>query len=41
MSEDRPRDEGPPRVYPLGDLPAIIPVRVPNQRVLAAYLADR
>jgi ADP-ribose pyrophosphatase YjhB (NUDIX family) len=36
--ELREGDEGPPRVYPLGALPAIIPVRVANQRVLAAYL---
>jgi ADP-ribose pyrophosphatase YjhB (NUDIX family) len=31
-------DEGPPVVYPLDGLPEIIPVRVANQRVLAAYL---
>jgi ADP-ribose pyrophosphatase YjhB (NUDIX family) len=37
--ELREGGEGPPRVYPLDDLPAIIPVRVANQRVLAAYLA--
>ena len=33
--------EGPPVVYPLDDLPAIIPVRVANQRVLDAYLSRR
>jgi ADP-ribose pyrophosphatase YjhB (NUDIX family) len=33
--------EGPVAVYPLDGLPAIIPVRVANQRVLAAYLASR
>ncbi len=37
--ELREGEEGPPRVYALDDLPAIIPVRVANQRVLAAYLA--
>ncbi|HEX4526024.1 MAG TPA: NUDIX hydrolase [Gaiellaceae bacterium] len=36
--ELREGDEGPPIVYPLDDLPAIIPVRVANQRVLEAYL---
>ena len=39
--ELREGDEGLPRVYPLDDLPAIIPVRVANQRVLAAYLGGR
>ena len=39
--ELREGDEGPPRVYPLDDLPAIIPVRVANRRVLAAYLDSR
>ena len=34
-------EEGPPVVYPLDDLPAIIPVRVANQRVLDAYLSRR
>lgn len=33
--------EGPVRAYPLGALPAIMPVRVANQRVLSAYLAQR
>jgi ADP-ribose pyrophosphatase YjhB (NUDIX family) len=33
--------EGPARAYPLDSLPAIMPVRVANQRVLAAYLAQR
>jgi ADP-ribose pyrophosphatase YjhB (NUDIX family) len=37
----REGDEGPPAVYALDDLPAIIPVRVANQRVLAAYLSGR
>jgi ADP-ribose pyrophosphatase YjhB (NUDIX family) len=31
--------EGPARAYPLGSLPAIIPIRVANQRVLDAYLS--
>jgi ADP-ribose pyrophosphatase YjhB (NUDIX family) len=39
--ELREGDEGPPSVHPLDDLPTIIPVRVANQRVLAAYLASR
>ena len=39
--ELREGDEGPPSVYPLDDLPAIIPKRIANQRVLAAYLASR
>jgi ADP-ribose pyrophosphatase YjhB (NUDIX family) len=34
-------DEGPPAVYSLDDLPAIIPVRVANQRVLDAYLSSK
>jgi ADP-ribose pyrophosphatase YjhB (NUDIX family) len=33
--------EGPVRAYPIDGLPAIIPIRVANQRVLAAYLAQR
>jgi hypothetical protein len=37
--ELREGDEGPPLVYALDALPAIIPVRVANQRVLDAYLA--
>jgi ADP-ribose pyrophosphatase YjhB (NUDIX family) len=32
---------GPARAYPVDGLPAIIPVRVANQRVLAAYLRQR
>ena len=32
-------DEGPAVIYPLQDLPAIIPARVANQCVLDAYLA--
>ena len=39
--ELREGDEGPPAVYALDDLPAIIPVRVANQRVLEAYLSRR
>ena len=37
--ELREGDEGPPAVYALNDLPAIIPVRVANQRVLDMYLS--
>lgn len=33
--------EGAVRIYPVSDLPAIVPVRVANQRVLAAYLQQR
>lgn len=33
--------EGPAIVYPIDDMPAIVPVRVANQRVLAAYLERR
>jgi hypothetical protein len=33
--------EGPARAYPLHALPAIVPIRVANQRTLAAYLAQR
>jgi ADP-ribose pyrophosphatase YjhB (NUDIX family) len=33
--------EGPPAVYAVDDLPAIIPVRVANQRVLDAYVSRR
>ena len=33
--------EGPARAYPLGALPAIMPIRVANQRVLTAYLEQR
>ncbi|MGD0984003.1 MAG: hypothetical protein ABSA65_09325 [Acidimicrobiales bacterium] len=32
--------EGPARAYALDALPAIIPIRVANQRVLDAYLAE-
>jgi ADP-ribose pyrophosphatase YjhB (NUDIX family) len=39
--ELREGDEGLPAVYALDDLPAIIPERVANQRVLAAYLSGR
>ena len=35
----REGDEGPPAVYALDDLPAIIPVRAANQRVLDVYLS--
>jgi ADP-ribose pyrophosphatase YjhB (NUDIX family) len=34
-------DEGMPVVYRLDDLPAIISVRVANQRVLATYMSTR
>jgi len=34
-------DEAPPAVYARDDLPAIIPERVANQKVLAAYLSSR
>jgi hypothetical protein len=34
-------EEGAPVAYPLDDLPAIIPVRAANQRVLDAYLSSR
>ena len=37
--ELREGDDGPPAVYALDDLPAIIPVRVANQRVLDVYLS--
>jgi hypothetical protein len=37
--ELRAGDEGAPVVYALDALPQIIPVRVANQRVLAAYLS--
>jgi ADP-ribose pyrophosphatase YjhB (NUDIX family) len=33
--------EGPVRAYPLQALPAIVPIRVANQRVLRAYLEHR
>ncbi|MFZ0169193.1 MAG: NUDIX domain-containing protein [Candidatus Dormiibacterota bacterium] len=39
LLEDGP--EGPARAYPLDSLPAIIPIRVANQRALAAYLEQR
>jgi ADP-ribose pyrophosphatase YjhB (NUDIX family) len=39
LREDGP--EGPARAYPLSALPSIIPIRVANQRTLAAYLAER
>jgi ADP-ribose pyrophosphatase YjhB (NUDIX family) len=39
--ELREGNEGVPAVYALDDLPAIIPLRVANQRVLAAYLSRR
>jgi ADP-ribose pyrophosphatase YjhB (NUDIX family) len=37
--ELREAEEGPPAVYALDELPAIIPARVANQRVLDAYLS--
>jgi ADP-ribose pyrophosphatase YjhB (NUDIX family) len=39
LTDDGP--EGPAKAYPLNALPAIMPVRVANQRVLAAYLEQR
>jgi ADP-ribose pyrophosphatase YjhB (NUDIX family) len=33
--------EGPARAYPLDALPAVMPIRVANQRVLDAYLSQR
>jgi ADP-ribose pyrophosphatase YjhB (NUDIX family) len=33
--------EGPARAYPLDALPAIMPIRVANQRALDAYLKQR
>jgi ADP-ribose pyrophosphatase YjhB (NUDIX family) len=33
--------EGPAASYPLDALPAILPIRVANQRILDAYLAQR
>ena len=33
--------EGAARAYPIDALPAIMPIRVANQRVLEAYLAQR
>jgi ADP-ribose pyrophosphatase YjhB (NUDIX family) len=39
LTEDGP--EGPAAAYPLHALPAIIPVRIANQRALAAYLEQR
>jgi ADP-ribose pyrophosphatase YjhB (NUDIX family) len=39
--ELREGDEGPPAVYALDDLPTIIPERVANQKILAAYLSRR
>jgi len=39
--ELRQGDEGPPAIYALDELPAIIPVRVANQIVLDAYLSTR
>jgi ADP-ribose pyrophosphatase YjhB (NUDIX family) len=39
--ELREGEEGTPAVYALDDLPAIIPVRAANQRVLAVYLSRR
>jgi ADP-ribose pyrophosphatase YjhB (NUDIX family) len=39
LKDDGP--QGPAKAYPLEALPAIMPVRVANQRVLAAYLEQR
>ena len=33
--------EGPARSYPVDDLPAIVPIRVANQRAFAEYLRQR
>jgi hypothetical protein len=33
--------EGPARAYPLDALPALMPIRVANQRALDAYLEQR
>jgi ADP-ribose pyrophosphatase YjhB (NUDIX family) len=39
LTDDGP--EGPARAYQLSALPALVPIRVANHRVLAAYLASR
>jgi ADP-ribose pyrophosphatase YjhB (NUDIX family) len=39
LRDDGP--EGPAVAYPLDELPAIVPVRAANQRVLAAYVESR
>jgi ADP-ribose pyrophosphatase YjhB (NUDIX family) len=39
--ELREGGEGAPAVYALDELPVIIPVRIANQRVLAAYMSRR
>jgi ADP-ribose pyrophosphatase YjhB (NUDIX family) len=39
LTSDGP--EGPARAYPLDALPAIMPIRVANQRTLDAYLRQR
>jgi ADP-ribose pyrophosphatase YjhB (NUDIX family) len=39
LTDDGP--EGPARAYPLDALPAIMPIRVANQRTLDAYLQQR
>jgi ADP-ribose pyrophosphatase YjhB (NUDIX family) len=39
MLEEGP--EGPVKSYPLGALPQIVPIRLANQRVLAAYLEHK
>jgi ADP-ribose pyrophosphatase YjhB (NUDIX family) len=39
LREDGP--EGPARAYPVDGLPAIMPIRVANQRALSAYLEQR
>jgi ADP-ribose pyrophosphatase YjhB (NUDIX family) len=39
LKDDGP--EGPAKAYPFEALPAIMPIRVANQRVLAAYLEQR
>ena len=39
LTDDGP--DGPARAYSLDALPAVIPIRVANQRVLSAYLEQR
>jgi hypothetical protein len=39
LTQDGP--EGPARPYPRDSLPAIMPIRVANRRVLAAYLEEQ
>lgn len=39
LTDDGPA--GPALIYPVTDLPDIVPIRVANQRALAAYLSQR